>query len=172
MDVKHKKPTAYLHKPTYLKLFLKIQVTLMLIFNSYENIIVNNEIITCIIKRKQESGFYEWNGGCRCGFKYTPSKLTGRHTDNTLAKKQTKTVNLSTFWQLRCRFSHSFGSIPLCGPCQKLPPLSPPGAVDSQNISPYRRSEAGPDRRSGALLRTEGSRPTKKPKNMTGYYVL
>lgn len=58
MDVKHKK-TAYLQKPTKL---LKIQVTLMFIFNSYENIIINNEIITCIIKRKQESGFCEWNG--------------------------------------------------------------------------------------------------------------
>lgn len=34
----------------------------MFIFNSYENIIINNEIITCIIKRKQESGFCEWNG--------------------------------------------------------------------------------------------------------------
>lgn len=53
-----KKP-AYLQKPTKL---LKIQVTLMFIFNSYENIIINNEIITCIIKRKQESGFCEWNG--------------------------------------------------------------------------------------------------------------
>ena len=60
MDVKHKKTPAYLQKPT--KLFLKIQVTLMFIFNSYENIIINNEIITCIIKRKQESGFCEWNG--------------------------------------------------------------------------------------------------------------
>ena len=46
-----KKNPAYLQKPTYLKLFLKIQVTLMFIFNSYENIIINNEIITCIIKR-------------------------------------------------------------------------------------------------------------------------